>query len=552
MQVPLANLWHWRTGADRSSAVGLGVRWKVLLGMAPRPARMASAQVGENKMKEVVLGLGHQSSLWNVVQIADDQLRSIHGSPKKMVVRADGLMVEAHRPHYEGQFDSFVLRLEGKRRFRKLDSLREIAAGQPAACDFVEEDGRVEIWLSPTDPENVEDVHRSCDALSAALDLPEVWRVHGEEYRNKPLSQELLFKAVAKYRSSDIHLYPGAPPMFRIDGRLQARGQFEPLSSEQIMRLIEQMAPEKHFEEFQRDLQCSFIFHQVGLGYARVSAFIKSGTPHCTLRILPEKIPSFEDLNIPRDAMEQLGNMHFGLILVTGMTGSGKSTTVASLVDWINQNKNVHILCIEQPVEFVHTNKQAVISQRDVGEDVGSFAEAVRGALRHDPDVIVIGEMRDPDTIRAAINAAATGHLVISTLHSGTSYETINRIVSFFDPVERDLVKLQLRDALKCVICQRLIPMKTGGRRVALEFMFNDTNLISDAILKGNSLAIKVGMQQTASRSFIFEKHLYELSKQEIISKEVAREFASESSILEQMLIGSYAIPSPDTMLDHH
>src|SRR5262249_53425330 len=161
--------------------------------------------------------------------------------------------------------------------------------------------------------------------------------------------------------------------------------------------------------------------------------------------------------------------------------------------------------------------------------------DGVRGALRHDPDVVVIGEMRDPDTIRSAINAAATGHLVISTLHSSTASEVVNRIVSFFDPVERDLVKLQLRDALKCVICQRLVPKEGGGRLPALEFMFNDTKHISDGILAGDTLAIKVGMQQDSSASFIFEKYLYDMSKAGLISKENAREFASDRSIFDQM-----------------
>ncbi len=158
--------------------------------------------------------------------------------------------------------------------------------------------------------------------------------------------------------------------------------------------------------------------------------------------------------------------------------------------------------------------------------------------------------MRDPDTIRSAINAAATGHLVVSTLHSGTAYETVNRIISFFDPVERELVKLQLRDALKCVICQRLLPKRGGGRRVGLEFLFNDTNIIAESILAGNSLALKVSMQQTASSSFIVEKHLFQLCEEEIIAEDVALESASEPSILEQMLLGSYSIPSPDAMLE--
>jgi len=502
-------------------------------------------------MKEVVLGVGHQSSLWSIVQIADDQLRSIHGSPKKMVIRSGNLTIDAFRPSYEGEFNSFIVRLQSSNGDQQRAHVRELVNQQPTKNEIRDQDDIIEVHLSPNESGNVADVHAACDALSVALELPEVWRVHGEEYRSKPISQELLFKALTKFKASDIHLYPGAPPSFRVDGLLRRADKFDALSSEQIFELIKQMAPEKHNREFLENQQCSFIYHQVGLGYARVSAFIKAGTPHCTMRFLPESIPSFEELCIPRPSMERLAHLHFGLVLVTGMTGSGKSTTVASLVDWINQHKSLHILCIEQPVEFVHKGKKSIISQRDVGEDVGSFAGAVHSALRHDPDVVVIGEMRDPDTIRSAINAAATGHLVISTLHSGTSYETVNRIVSFFDPVERELVKLQLRDALRCVICQRLLPKRGGGRQVALEFLFNDTNIISNAILAGNSMGIKVGMQQTASASFIFEKYLHGLCKQEIISNETAREFATEQSVLDQMILGSYAIPSPDALLEH-
>jgi twitching motility protein PilT len=501
-------------------------------------------------MKEVVLGVGQQSSLWSIVQIADEQLRSIHGSPRRMIARSRGVEIEAARPQFEGEFQAFTLRFPQPGAKLK-ESISGFLPRSPVACEVVEDNGSLVLRCNARTAEQATKVHEACDELSKTFVLPEVWRIHGEEYRTAPLSPEALFKAMARFKASDIHLCPGATPVFRVDNVLRRVQAFEPMSSEQILNMIEEIAPEKHSREFLERQQCSFIYHQVGVGYARVSAFFKAGVPHCTMRFLPEAIPSFEELNIPRDTMEALGNLHFGLVLVTGMTGSGKSTTVASLVDWINANKSLHILCIEEPVEFVHKGKKSVVSQRDVGEDIGSFHDAVRGALRHDPDAIVIGEMRDPDTIRSAINAAATGHLVISTLHSGTAYEVVNRIVSFFDPVERDLVKLQLRDALKCVICQRLVPRVGGGRQPALEFLFNDTKPVSDCILSGNTIGIKIGMQQESSRSFIFEKYLYDLLKREAISVETARSYASEPAILDQMRLGTYAIPSLDSMLHH-
>ncbi|RUL88299.1 type IV pilus twitching motility protein PilT [Tautonia sociabilis] len=499
-------------------------------------------------MKEVVLGLGHQKSFWSIVQLADEQLRSIHGAPRRMVARSPGIEIVASRPNFDGEFHDFTVRFP-QPGVHLAGSLREFAGRSPVSCELAEVDGALVLHCSAPSGENVQQLHDACDLISGAFPLPEVWRVHGEEYRSTPLSPETLFKAMIKFRSSDVHLYPGAPPVFRVDNVLRRVQAFDTLSSEQILEFLSAIAPEKHAQEFADRQQCSFIYHQVGLGYARVSAFIKASVPHLTMRFLPETIPSFEDLNIPRGAMERLGALHFGLILVTGMTGSGKSTTVASLVDWINTHKSLHILSIEEPVEYVHKSKKSVVSQRDVGEDIGSFHEAVRGALRHDPDVIVVGEMRDPDTIRSAINAAATGHLVISTLHSGTAYEVVNRIVSFFDPVERDLVKLQLRDALKCVICQRLLPRTGGGRIPALEFLFNDTKAIADSILAGNTIGIKIGMQQDASASFIFEKYLYDLYKKDLISLDDARDYASEPAIFDQMKMGTYVIPSLDSML---
>ncbi len=502
--------------------------------------------------EELILGIGQRKSLWTVVHEADTQLKRTRGACRTVVARSHRIEVRAKRPKFDGEFNVLTVRLP--HRGINIDRIREGAGQGPVPGVLTDTPEAYEIAYTVPPTGEIGPIEESLSAFSKVLQLPEIWRVHGEQYHLEPLSVEGLFAAMVKFKASDVHLYPGDGPVFRVDNQLHHSQTSEAmsLSAEQIMTLIHEIAPERDWKEFQEKQQCSFIFHQVGLGYARVSALIKADVPHLTMRFLPETIPSFEALNMPAETFRSLAELRFGLILVTGMTGSGKSTTVASLVDWINAHKSCHVLCIEDPVEYVHNNKKAVVSQRDVGVDIASFNDAVRGALRHDPDVIVIGEMRDPDTIRAAINAAATGHLVISTLHASTASEVVNRIVSFFAPVERDLVRLQLRDALRCVICQRLLPRIGGGRLPGIEVMFNDTKHIADGVMGGDSIGIKVGMQQTSSESFIFEKYLFDLAKQDLVSWADARSFASEPSIFDQMKLGTYVIPSVDSMLQHH
>ena len=492
-------------------------------------------------MSSIIVGVGHQNSLRKVLQISDAELLRTQGTPRRLVLRATGIEVIAGRHRFEGEFDSFAVRLKAEGRL--LEQLNQLVAQSSTKCSISEIDGSHEFRCESSATDN-KGAMLLLDRFSALIHLPEIWRVHGEEFRHAYLSVESLFRLMVGKHASDVHLYPGSPPMVRVDNLIQPADSSEPLSADQILSLIRETSHEHDWKEFQTQQQCSFNYHQVGLGYSRISAFIKSGVPHCTIRFLPEKIPSFEDLHVPRQTMEALARLDYGLILVTGMTGSGKSTTVASFLDWVNSNNNVHVVTIEEPVEYVHVNRKAIISQRDVGVDVPTFADAVRGSLRHDPDVIFIGEMRDQDTIRAAINAAATGHLVLSTLHSNTSAEVVNRIVSFFDPVERDLVKLQLRDAIKCVMCQRLLPRVGGGRVPAIEFLFNDTKHINDCILAGDTVGIREGMQQMSSQSTIFEDSLLSLFKSELISLENARHHASSPEILEQMRLGTYHPPT--------
>jgi len=500
-------------------------------------------------MAEFVLGTGRQDSVRAVAQAFEKHLLRVEGFPRRVVVRGRSIDFSAERSDFVGDFTHFTLR--GRVSREEAAAMVEVAERHAAVCETRQEEG-AEVFLCPplgqeSSPEAIETV----DALCKCVTLPEVWRGRGEDYRSDPVSPELIFQAMVQYHASDVHLSPGVGPVFRVDGETRHSELMDELSARQILSLIEDIAPDAYWQEFKEHKQTSFNYHQAGLGYARVSCFIKSEAPHLTFRFLPEVIPSFEDLNVPAETMVELANLHRGLLLVTGMTGSGKTTTVAALIDWINGHRSSHILTIENPVEYVHGNRRSIISQRSLGADVDSFDDAVTGALRHDPDVILIGEMRDSDTIRSAINAAATGHLVISTLHSNTAYEVVNRIVSFFDPVERDLVKLQLRDCLKCVICQRLVPKVGGGRVPALEMLFNDLKPIADGIASGDSDLIRIGIQQTVGHSFLFEVYLHRMLKAGTIDLVHAREFATDESIFNQMYMGTYSVPRLDSLKAH-
>ncbi len=492
-------------------------------------------------MAEWILGVGNQKGIREIIAMCETELVEKEGLPRKIVARAPSIEITAERDEFEGEFDTFKIKANVKG--RALEAMQALTKESGDLCSLTEAEGCWVMAIPAEGKKDPEKVRELIDKFHLQIPLPEVWRLIGEKFRLDHISTELLFQAMVEYKASDVHVSPGYPPVFRVDGEMRTSDLLGKLSSAQIMAMIREVASDRDWQEYLEKKQSSFNYHQVGLGYSRVSCFIKSGAPHCTFRFLPERIPSFEELRIPPELMEQLSTMHHGLVLLTGMTGSGKSTTVAAMVDYINSHHTSHILTIENPIEYVHHNKKSVISQRNTGSDTPSFFAAVTGALRHDPDVIVIGEMRDADTIRSAISAAATGHLVISTLHSNTASEVINRVISFFDPVERDLVKLQMRDCVRCIICQRLVPKIGGGRVPTIEVLFNDIKPINDSILDGNTDAIRIGMQQTVSRSWLFETYLYKLYKQGVITLEMAHNYATDESILDQMLMGTYSVP---------
>jgi len=302
-----------------------------------------------------------------------------------------------------------------------------------------------------------------------------------------------------KQKASDVHIKAGMPPILRLSGRLVPIKNHERLAPVDVANTALAIMNETQKETFRREHQVDLAYSVPGLGRFRVNIFNQRGAAGIVFRVIPIKILSFEDLHLP-EVFHKIAEEVRGLILVTGVTGSGKSTTLASIIDYINNKRSAHVISIEDPIEFLHKDKFCLINQREVGFDTLGFAEALRGALRQDPDIIMVGEMRDKDTIETALTAAETGHLVLSTLHTIDAVETVNRIVTTFPPYQQKQIRIQLASVVKAIISQRLIPTSDGNERVpAVEVLMSTarireciedkerTKKIFDAISKGHS-----------------------------------------------------------------
>jgi twitching motility protein PilT len=306
-----------------------------------------------------------------------------------------------------------------------------------------------------------------------------------------------ILKVALKGGASDIHLKSGLPPMFRVDGALVPLKNGERLLPEEMAKIAQSIMNDVQRQRFEEKRECDLAYGIAGLGRFRVNVFQQRGTVGIVFRVIPFGVKTMEQLHLPK-VIEKIAMEHRGLILVTGTTGSGKSTTLASMIDYINTNRTCHIMTIEDPIEFLIRDRRSIVNQREIGVDTQTFSNALRAALRQDPDVILVGEMRDFETIETAITAAETGHLVMSTLHTLDATETINRIISVFPPYQQKQVRLQLASILRAVISQRLVPRADGkGRVPALEVMIasarvkecisdkDRTKEIHDAIAKG-------------------------------------------------------------------
>lgn len=328
----------------------------------------------------------------------------------------------------------------------------------------------------------------------------------------------------AKQGASDLHLSAGLPPMIRVDGDVR-RINLPPLEHQEVHSLIYEIMNDKQRKDYEEFLETDFSFEVPGVARFRVNAFNQNRGAGAVFRTIPSKVLTMEDLGMTQ-VFKDISMVPRGLVLVTGPTGSGKSTTLAAMIDYINDNRYDHILTIEDPIEFVHESKKCLINQREVHRDTHGFNEALRSALREDPDIILVGELRDLETIRLALTAAETGHLVFGTLHTTSAAKTIDRIIDVFPGAEKDMVRSMLSESLNAVVSQTLLKKVNGGRIAAHEIMIG-TPAIRNLVREGKVAQMYSSIQTGAAVGMqTLDQCLLELVQKRQISRDTAREQA--------------------------
>lgn len=336
------------------------------------------------------------------------------------------------------------------------------------------------------------------------------------------------FKLMVDKNASDLHMRVGVTPVMRVDGEL-FRLNTEPVKTDEMEAIMQYLMNSDQYDYYSRNHELDFAIGVKGLGRFRINAYHQRGTPSFAIRYIKTTVPEFSKLFLPEVILD-IAMRKRGLILVTGTTGSGKSTLLASMVEHINKNTSSNIITIEDPIEFLYKDKRSIIAQREIGTDAGSFSSALRASFRQDPDIILIGEIRDSETMETAMSAADTGHLVMSTLHTMNTVETISRIISFFPPHQHDQIRLVLSSVLVSVISLRLLPRQGGDGRVpAAEILVNNAN-IAELIQQPHNThillqAIADGNTQYGSQTF--DQSLFQLYQDELISLQTAKQYAN-------------------------
>jgi len=355
--------------------------------------------------------------------------------------------------------------------------------------------------------------------------------------QNQQLRIEVLLEEVVRRKASDLHLQVGLPPMLRIDGSLVPIGGFNPLDEPAVETLIFAILDQDQRQILMKDKEFDFSFAFGTLGRFRVNAFHERGNLAAALRLIPNEIKSITELGLPNTVLN-FADYPRGLVLITGPTGSGKSTTLAALVDKINTERANHIITIEDPIEFTHKSKKSVVVQREVHYDTYSFSAALRSALRQDPDVVLIGEMRDLETISAAITIAETGHLVFATLHTNSAAQSIDRMIDVFPPHQQPQIRAQLSNILMAIVSQRLIPSIGGGRVAAAEILIANP-AVRNIIREGKAHQLDAIIQTGADVGMqTMDRTLVGLVQAGTITYDSAREFAVDLTEFERLIRG--------------
>lgn len=354
---------------------------------------------------------------------------------------------------------------------------------------------------------------------------------------NQNLRIEILLEEIVRKNASDLHLHVGLPPMMRLDGALTPISGYQKLNAEEVETLVFAILDEDQRRILLKDKEFDFSFAFGDLGRFRVNAFHERGNLAASLRLIPNQIKTIAELGMP-PIIQNFAEFPRGLVLITGPTGSGKSTTLAALVDKINSEKAQHIITIEDPIEFTHKSKRSAVVQREVHYDTYSFTSALRSALRQDPDVVLIGEMRDLETISAAITIAETGHLVFATLHTNSAAQSIDRMIDVFPPHQQPQVRSQLANILQGICAQRLIPAIGGGRVVSAEVLVANA-AVRNIIREGKTHQLDAVIQTGADQGMqTMDRTLVKLVQTGVVTYDSAREYAVDIVEFERLMRG--------------
>jgi len=384
----------------------------------------------------------------------------------------------------------------------------------------------------PQSPEQVQVVAAPPPGAEAAQErrraqLKPVHDVHIDE----------LLEIVVEHNASDLHLAVGLPPVIRVDGALR-KTRYEPLAPQIAQRMIYDILLDEQIERFETDMQLDCAYALQKIARFRVNVFKDRGTVAAALRLIPTRIPTPQELGLPA-VVEQLARRPRGLLLVTGPTGSGKSTTLAAVVDQINRERSEHIITVEDPIEYLHSHKKSVINQRELGQDTHSFQAALRVALREDPDVLLVGEMRDLETIALAITCAETGHLVLATLHTNNAAESVDRMIDVFPPEQQEQIRIQVSNNLLAVLSQQLLP-RAGqpGRIAAIEVMVA-TAAIRNLVRENKAHQITSIIQTSAEHGMqTMDQALRDLYQQSLVTYEMAMQRSQNQEELKKLIYG--------------